>query len=788
MTVDFTNFTTGVVNSYHWNFGDGQTSTETDPSHTYQDKGDYDVRLTANGPDYTEFIVKSDYVQVGKWRWWATTYRYPELAGNHEEARAMAITPQGAHLVAGQNNGDVWVLKLNADKSVLWDATYGDGGGPGTETAHAIKATADGGCIVAGTTDTYGAGGRDVWVLRLNPDGAIAWQNTYGGSAHEEARALDLTADGGIIVAGESNNDAWVLKLNPDGTVAWQKTYGDPAFVEKAYAVQQTDDDGDGFKDDGYIVAGENNDDAWVLKLNPDGTVAWQKAYGDVLYVEKAYAVKQTDDDGDGFEDDGYMVAGENSDDAWVLKLNQDGTLGWHKTYGGAGADRLHAVLQTADGGYAAAGSTASFGAGAKDAWIVRLSPDDQPDLGDRGEIVWQKTYGGSDDDEVFAMELTLDGDYVAAGLTESFGGGVPGSADTWVMRVDQYGEINDCDLMSDSTALPVDPLSITPIDTTVSTADTLVTPSNTTVTPQATDAFRTQSCNESVVPAANFTADPPQGPNPLTVQFTDLSAGNITSYLWNFGDGDDPSTERNPAHKFKGKDFYSVKLTVAGPAGQDVIWSNELFGDIWVTDGLPIAKFKADQTVGTGTLLVNLEDQSSDKWGDIQTYQWHFGDGDSAMGQLATHVYDVPDDGAFDVSLTATGPGGSNTRTKVNFIHGPNFYPLQPVIEDVSPNKPQPGEKITITGYNFGESQGDSLIHVNGKIYDASSRKVRFWSDTKIKVKLKNYKCGWFKKNTRLRKIWVTVDGNDSLIYDNAGVLVDKPYKIKVYKPGSCP
>jgi len=762
MTVQFTDQSLGWVNSYSWKFGDGHTSTEQHPTHVYQDNGLYKVRLTVTGPDYSDMMEKVDYIYVGRKKWWASAYANTVATPSHDEAHAVVNTLEGGYLVAGESDGDVWLLKLHADRSIVWEKTYGD---TGSDAASAVQATMDGGYIVAGATDSFGAGALDVWILKVDSDGTIAWQKAYGTAADDQAHAIAQTFDGGYIVAGENNDDAWVLKLNSDGTIAWQKTYGDQSYVEKAHAVEQT-------SDSGYIVAGENNDDAWVLKLNSDGTIAWQKTYGDQSYVEKAHAVEQT-------SDSSYIVAGENSGNAWVFKLNSDGTVAWQKTYGNTGVDKLHAIFQTADGGYAAAGGTNSYGKGMEDVWIVRLNSD--------GTLAWQRTYGGTENDAAVAIQMTPDNEYVLAGYTESFGNGTPDSPNMWVLRVDAVGEVGDCIYLDAQGPPPIDTL-LSPSDSNVLVADTTTTAADTTASPQDSAALKNAACIEDAAPVANFSVNPKEGKNPLTVQFTDLSTGIVTDYLWDFGD-DTKASGPHPVHTYKGIGQYSVKLTVTGPLGEDKVnMVDDMDEYIDVTEGLPIADFTADHTVGTAPFTVRFDDNSKEKWGPINTYFWDFGDGHTAYGKLAYHQY-MDSDEAFTVSLTATGPGGSNTKVKYNFIHRPDFYPLQPVIENINPNKPEPATKIVIVGYNFGKTQGDSVIHIGPKVYDASQKKVKSWSDTKIKVKLKNYDCDWFKgKRYRKVKVWVTVDGNDSLTYDAAGLLTDKIKKIRVYKPDTCP
>jgi len=255
-----------------------------------------------------------------------------------------------------------------------WAATYG---GDKDDRAN-IQQTSDGGYIMAGETESFGAGKGDLWVLKLRLDGTIDWQKTYGGASSDWANFVQQTSDGGYIVAGSTysfgagKGDLWVLKLRPDGTVEWQKTYGGD-YMDIAGIVQQT-------SDGGYIVPGATKSfgagggDLWVLKLRPDGTVEWQKTYGGDS-KDWTLFVHQT-------SDGGYVVAGGTSSfgagggDLWVLKLGPDGTIGWQKTYGGNHDDGGGIIQQANDGGYIVSGTTESFGAGKRDIWVLRLRPD----------------------------------------------------------------------------------------------------------------------------------------------------------------------------------------------------------------------------------------------------------------------------------------------------------------------------------------------------------------------------------------------------------------------------
>jgi len=342
-------------------------------------------------------------------------------------------------------------------------------GGTGNEEAASIQQTSDGGYIVAGyTASTNGDvsgnhGSDDYWVAKLDANGTIIWQKTIGGTLADRAYAVQQTADGGFVVAGfaQSTNgdvtgnrgsrDMWVVKLDANGNITWQKALGG-STTDEAYSVQQT-------ADGGYIVAGftySNNGDVtgnhgmhdfWVVKLNSSGGLVWQKALGGTG-MDIATSVRQT-------SDGGYIVAGyaasTNGDvtfnygtsDYWVVKLDGNGNLQWQKSLGGSSSDKASSVMQTADGGYIVTGSSASFngnvtgGHGSFDYWVVKLNAS--------GNLVWQKALGGSGADESSFVSITGDGGYIVSGYTSSNNGNVTGnhgSQDAWILKLDASGNI----------------------------------------------------------------------------------------------------------------------------------------------------------------------------------------------------------------------------------------------------------------------------------------------------------------------------------------------------------
>lgn len=301
-------------------------------------------------------------------------------------------TKDGGYIIAGNTgcyggNTDAWILKLNNKGKIEWQKTYG---GAGANAVYSIQQTSDSGYIVAGFTNCFGAGGKDFWVIKLNSDGLIAWQKAYGGISDEIANSIIQTIDGGYIVTGwtmsfgAGKTDFWVLKLNSNGSIAWQKTYGG-AEGEWTRTIIET-------KDGCYLVSGlttsfgVSNGDIWIVKLNNDGTIRWQKVYGG-KNDEGANSMQITNDGGC-IVTGATTSFGAGSYDAWLLKLNSAGMIEWQKTFGGTGGDWGISVQQTKDNGYILAGETGSFGLGNSDMWVLKLKKDGTVKFSDASKAI----------------------------------------------------------------------------------------------------------------------------------------------------------------------------------------------------------------------------------------------------------------------------------------------------------------------------------------------------------------------------------------------------------------
>jgi hypothetical protein len=344
-------------------------------------------------------------------------------------ANALVHTADGGYALAG--GGFANLIKTDAHGNAQWNKTYGR---TGYDWANALVQTTDGGYALAGYTYSFGAGGYDFWLVKTDAAGNIQWNKTYGGTDDEFAESLVQTADGGYALAGYTGSlgtqggdaDFWLVKTDASGNMQWNKTYGG-TYDDAAYALVQT-------SDGGYALAGSTlssgagGNDFWLVKTDASGNKQWNKTYGGPS-GDVAYALVQT-------ADVGYALAGitlsygAGSADSWLVKTDASGNKQWDKTYGGTDWDEAYALVQTTDGGYALAGST-GYIAGSADSWLVKTDAS--------GNKQWDKTYGGTSYDQAYALVQTTDGGYALAGSTESFGAG---NRDFWLVKTDAAGNI----------------------------------------------------------------------------------------------------------------------------------------------------------------------------------------------------------------------------------------------------------------------------------------------------------------------------------------------------------
>lgn len=312
----------------------------------------------------------------------------------------------------------------------------------------------------------------DYWLLKLDIQGNLLWSKTYGGSGEDKGQQVVQTSDGGYALTGYaqsadgdgSNNkgfhDNWVIRLDAQGSILWEKSFGFSGH-DHSYDIMQTDDGGlfftghlditaareDGFTEKGTSLTRHGVGEFWGTKLDSNGAIEWRRYFGG-SNNDRAFGVVQS-------ADGGFVMAGfaESNDfdiknnhgsyDFWVVKIDDKGEFLWEQAYGGSGIDRSYAIVKTADGGYAIAGQTLSADSdvgennGESDIWLIKLD--------DSGKLLWENSFGGSGFELAEGLSLMSDGDLMVVGNSKSADGDPienAGENDIWVIRTDSNGRL----------------------------------------------------------------------------------------------------------------------------------------------------------------------------------------------------------------------------------------------------------------------------------------------------------------------------------------------------------
>ena len=311
----------------------------------------------------------------------------------------------------------------------LWTKVYG---GNDWDASHSIQQTSDEGYIIGGTTASFGNGGQDMWLMKIDSIGNEEWNKTFGGSQNDGIESVQQTTDGGYIIAGntvnQSNDDFRLIKTDVNGDVVWDTTYGGSG-QDFAYSIQQT-------ADGGFIVAGlsigswTSSADVLLLKIESNGNQDWMRLIdiNEAGFSDEGNSVKQT-------SDGGYVITGRTSAygsvDIFLIKTDSEGIVEWENHFDSGGSEGAYSVIEDIEGGYVITGYTNGvLGSGWNDVWLIKTDHN--------GQEEWNQTFGGSRDEEGQSIQQTSDGGYVIAGRTESFGGN---ESDVWLIKTDHNGQ-----------------------------------------------------------------------------------------------------------------------------------------------------------------------------------------------------------------------------------------------------------------------------------------------------------------------------------------------------------
>jgi hypothetical protein len=343
--------------------------------------------------------------------------------------------------------------------AIQWQLGLGD---DTYQRFHRILNRSDGGYIVGGQ---YFGRDEGIWLVALLPNGSNAWQRFYGATGSHYLNDLQPTKDGGYILAGTArlpgNNEpdyqAELTRINANGDVLWTRTYGG-SDLDAFQSARQT-------KDGGFVAAGSSwaptgpdktsphygKGDAWIVKLDAGGNKIWERSYGGTGLDGAGNTVETADGNylvsisSDSPADGNKSLGGFGGFDSWILKLDPEGHKIWERVFGTTNHDGLELIDELPNGrfllsGYASApagGNKTSPSYGGSDAWVVLIDAN--------GDRIWERSFGGTDSDGLYAGQRMADGGYILAGYSQSPISGNKtspklGGNDMWLVRLDSTG------------------------------------------------------------------------------------------------------------------------------------------------------------------------------------------------------------------------------------------------------------------------------------------------------------------------------------------------------------
>jgi len=326
--------------------------------------------------------------------------------------------------------------RYTLSKEFVWEKNYG---GINADISAEVILSGEKNFVIVGETNSKGAGNNDAWVLKLDEEGNLLWEKTYGGEKNDGVSSIVEVEDHSYIICGytwskgNGKDDGWVFKIDQNGEVLWERTFGGNSS-DKLFSIIQS-------KDSGYMIVGRTsskgagNNDAWVLKLDEEGNLLWEKTYGG----EKNDGVSSIVE----VEDDSYIICGytwskgNGNDDGWVFKIDRNGKVLWERTFGKGDRDNLYTLIKDRSKGCVLVGfSDRVFCSSCYEQgyiWVVKID--------DEGEQVWEKKFGGSPYDIAYDLIQYKEEGYVIVAKTKTK---EKETSVAWLLKLDQKGNIED--------------------------------------------------------------------------------------------------------------------------------------------------------------------------------------------------------------------------------------------------------------------------------------------------------------------------------------------------------
>ncbi|MFT5780605.1 MAG: hypothetical protein ACI837_003568, partial [Crocinitomicaceae bacterium] len=387
------------------------------------------------------------------------TYQIGYGSAESDRAHALVETSDGNFVITGAFEGDhIYSSKITPLGDTLWTRKYNlgdslgksakDGGLGGT--AFDIAECFNGDLIVCGVGyDLVSHGSEDVFLMRITSDGDTLWAKGYGGLDEEYGYSVVQLSDSTFLVAGTAESfgvlsrDGYVLHLDAQGDTLQTLLIGGSG-VDGFESIIEVENGN--FLAVGYTFSeGAGNSDVFVVKLDPNGNILWEKTYGGASNEFGRSVIATTL---------GYVIAGSTEsfgsglEDAYLVNIDVNGSLLWSRSYGGTSFDGANSLIQTTDNGFALAGYIESAGAGF---WDILLLKTDS-----LGQLSWSKAYGTANFDYGQDLLQTLDSGYLISGYSDGF---YTGDNDIYIIKTDSIG-LSSCQTMN-GNLVQADPVTI---------------------------------------------------------------------------------------------------------------------------------------------------------------------------------------------------------------------------------------------------------------------------------------------------------------------------------------
>ncbi len=461
------------------------------------------------------------------------------------------------------SDDNIALIKVSEDGNLIWKKVYG---GNSKDFPRSLIQTGDGGFAILASTYSYGSGHEDFLLIKTDASGSIEWSKTYGGSQEERAFNLKQTPDGGYILGGSTQSygygyrDAYIVKTDASGNTEWSTSLGG-GQADNCFTIQVT-------SEGNYLLTGSEYSFGpgpwgfWIIELDPFGQVNWIKTYGG--FGEEHSRIIEKTNDGNYLIFSHTTSFGEGNWDYLVTKVTPDGDLLWSKTYGGPQSDFTGSVIKKDNGNFLILGHTESFGEGAADIGVIEIDHD--------GNVVWARTYGTPADEKLtFGVDLMAasvsDGGLVIVGHTT---GGSIGNTDVMFIKTNATGD-NDC-IGEDFTptvnnpSLSEDLITIAPVSGVISNDVNVAEPGE--------NIQIEEQC--IIPPMAEFLVSDTDICEGDCITLTDLSQ-NADDYTWEFSGGipSDPDDPPSGEVCFPDAGVFPVTLTVENTFGTDSYTAN---------------------------------------------------------------------------------------------------------------------------------------------------------------------------------------------------------------------